>query len=118
MNCLRWLAAALLPLFLLAGCSAPATAPPEAPAGCVPGTEPAPTSDVPFSHASNVEITGGDGYRVLTVHQPYPCGPAQSVVLLGCAQGEPALPAELADAPVVRTPVNGFFMQSTTPIAM
>lgn len=118
MNCLRWLAAALLPLSLLAGCSAPAAAPPEAPAGCVPGAEPAPTSDVAFSHASNVEITGGDGYRVLTVHQPYPGGPAQSIVLLGCAEGEPALPAELADSPVVRTPVDGFFMQSTTPIAM
>lgn len=114
---LRWLATASLSLLLLAGCSAP-TVPPEQAAGCVPGAGDAPTTGVPFSHATNVEIVGGDGYRVLTVRQPYPGGALQSVVLLGCAESEPVLPAELTDAPVLRTPVDGIFAYSTTQLPM
>lgn len=114
----RWLVTAALSLLLLAGCSAPATAPEQAAAGCVPGAGDPPTTDVPFSHATNVEITGGDGYRVLGVRQPYPGGTAQSVVLLGCEQDAPALPADLAGAPVLRTPVDGIFAYSTTQLPM
>jgi iron complex transport system substrate-binding protein len=107
----------LVPLALLAGCSAPAVAPPPAPGGCLPGA-PAPAGDVPFAHASNVEITGEDGYRLLTVRQPYPGGPPQPVVLVGCGEPDPVLPAGLADAPVVRTPVQGIFAASTTQLPM
>lgn len=84
----------------------------------MPGAAPAPDTTVEFAHASNVEITGADGYRVLTVKQPYPGGPAQSIVLAGCGEPDPALPAELADAPVVHTPVDGIFAQSTTQLPM
>ncbi|BBG01788.1 MULTISPECIES: ABC transporter substrate-binding protein [Pseudonocardia] len=114
---LRWLAAASLSLLLLAGCSAPTVAPERA-AGCIPGAGEAPTTGVSFSHATNVEIVGGDDYRVLTVRQPYPGGDLQSVVLLGCDQADPALPAELTDAPVLRTPVDGIFAYSTTQLPM
>ncbi|MEQ3550024.1 ABC transporter substrate-binding protein [Pseudonocardia nematodicida] len=119
---LRRLTAALLLLFLVAGCAAPATAPPssssDGASGCVAGGDPAPTSGVPFEHASNVEIAGGDGYRVLTVRQPYPAGPLQSIVLVGCGEEVPNLPAGLSDAPVVHTPVDGIHAASTTQLPM
>ncbi|ANY09624.1 ABC transporter substrate-binding protein [Pseudonocardia sp. HH130630-07] len=114
---LRWLATALLPLLLLVGCSAPAPAPPQEGTGCVPGG-PVAGGDVAFSHATNVRITGADGYRVLTVGEPYPGGPAQSVVLVGCGAPDPALPPELAGAPVVHTPVDGIHAYSTTQLPM
>lgn len=104
----------LLLLLLVAGCSAPAPAP--AAPGCVPGAPPPPTGTVEFEQASNVEITGADGYRVLTVRQPYPGGAPQSIVLVGCGQPDPALPADLAGAPVLRTPVTGVHAVSTTPL--
>ncbi|MEJ8277585.1 ABC transporter substrate-binding protein [Pseudonocardia spirodelae] len=110
-----------LPVLLAAACSAPAAAPP-APSGpsvqgCVPGAQ-APAGDVAFSHATNVRITGADGYRVLTVAQPFPGGRPQSVVLVGCGDPAPVLPAALAQAPVVRTPVSGVFAASTTQLPM
>lgn len=120
----RRVLAALLALAVVAGCSAPATAPP-APGGtgaaaqdCVPGAASAPDDTVAFTHATNVTITGGDGYRVLTVRTPFPGGQPQSVVLVGCGQGDPALSAALAGAPVVHTPVSGIFAGSTTQLPM
>lgn len=101
----------LLLLVLVAGCAAPA---PTRPAGCVAEAPPPPSGDVRFTHATNVRISGGDGYRVLTVPRPYPGGAPQSIVLVGCAEPEPALPAELTGAPVLRTPVRGLYAESST----
>ena len=63
----RLAALGLLLLLLGAGCSAPAPAP--AAPGCVPDAPPPPTGTVEFEQASNVEITGADGYSVLTVRR-------------------------------------------------
>ncbi|MET0187927.1 MAG: ABC transporter substrate-binding protein [Pseudonocardia sediminis] len=99
----------LVVLLLIAGCSAPATSPPEAP-GCVP----APAAATDFRFARNVAIEQRDGYRVLTVAQPYPGAAPQSVVLVSCDAPDPVLPPDLAGAGVVRTPVTGIYSGSTT----
>ena len=104
------LAVLLLPL-VLAGCgSAAPTA-----AGPSPECAPAPpAAPVQFRYARNVSITSQAGYRVLTVRQPTPGAAPQSVVLVPCDGPAPALPAELAGADVVRTPVSGIYSGSTS----
>jgi iron complex transport system substrate-binding protein len=53
-------------------------------------------------------------YKVLTVTRAYPDGPPESYVLLQCGAPLPSLPAELAQAPVVRVPIRSMFSASTT----
>jgi len=97
---------------LVAACAAPAAAP--AP-DCPPTPAPAP---VELRYATNVSLRDADGYRVLTVEQPYPGGAPQSTVLLPCGAPEPALPPELAGAAVLQVPVRSVYAASTTQLPM
>ncbi|OZM76128.1 ABC transporter substrate-binding protein [Pseudonocardia sp. MH-G8] len=106
---------AALTAVVVAACAAPAAVPPAAPPGCPPA---APAAPVQLRHATNVTLQDAGDYRVLTVAQPYPGGAPESTVLLPCGEPAPALPAELAGAPVVEVPVRSVYAASTTQLPM
>lgn len=103
---------------LLTACGTTAPAATSAPA--CEGAPPAPPFDerVTTSQAGNLAVRHVDGAAVVTVAQPFPGGAAQTVVLTRCGRPEPRLPAELADAPRVATPVRSLFSASSTHLAM
>lgn len=67
-----------------------------------------------IDHATNFTIEYKDSYQVLTVRQPTQGGAAESYVLLRCGAPQPKLTGELADAPVVTTPVTSLYSGSTS----
>jgi iron complex transport system substrate-binding protein len=95
-----------------AACGAPAAAP-ERP--CPPGPA---TPAVELRYATNVSVRAADGYRVLTIAQPFPGGAPESTVLVPCGAPAPVLPPELAGAPVVEVPVRSVYAASTTQLPM
>lgn len=104
------LIAVLSAVVLVTGCAGPAGAP-AAEQGCTPAPAAGPTE---FRFARNVSIEDRPGYRVLTVHRPYPGAAPQSLVLVSCDAPDPELPPQLAGAAVLRTPVTGLYSASTT----
>jgi iron complex transport system substrate-binding protein len=121
-RCRALLRPARVPLALLAAltvlvtaCGAPAAVPATPTAGCAP--TPAPGA-VQLRHAVNVGLREAGGYRVLTIAQPYPGGTPESTVLLPCGAPPPALPPELAGAPVLEVPVRSVYAASTTQLPM
>ncbi|WP_165922180.1 ABC transporter substrate-binding protein [Pseudonocardia endophytica] len=99
-------------LALVVGCAAPSPVAAPPPPGCLPGAAPAPLPE--FRFARNVSARQEAGCRVLTVTRPFPGGAPRSVVLVDCGAPDPPLPAGLAGAPLVHTPVSGLFAASTT----
>lgn len=118
----RWWWVAVTALATTAACAAPAPAPPvEQRPGCITGFDPAQDYfpvKAEFAHATNVSLTYERSYRVLTVDQPYPGGAPESYVLLRCGAPVPDLPPELADAPVIETPVRSLYSESTTQLPL
>ncbi|MHA6618137.1 ABC transporter substrate-binding protein [Pseudonocardia sp. DLS-67] len=111
-----WSLLALLAL-LVAACGAPAAAPPGRSADCPPGAGSVP-APVDLRYATNVSVREADGYRVLTIARPFPGGAPESTVLVPCGAPAPALPPELAGAPVVEVPVRSVYAASTTQLPM
>jgi iron complex transport system substrate-binding protein len=97
---------AVLALLVVAACGAPAAAPAEPSTDCPPSSAAAP---VELRHATNVSVRDAGGYRVLTVAQPFPGGAPESTVLVSCGAPAPALPPELAGAPVIEVPVRSVY---------
>ncbi|GEL21266.1 ABC transporter substrate-binding protein [Pseudonocardia sulfidoxydans NBRC 16205] len=118
----RALAPALLALLLVAACSAPP--PPQA----APARPDCPTSsdaaadlfpDKPTAtRSTNFTLTYHRSYAVLTVAQPYPGAAPESYVLLRCGAQAPELPADLADAQRIETPVRSLYAESTTQLPL
>lgn len=100
---------------LVVACSAPAAAPAGPSADCPP--DPAAPA-VELRHATNVSLREADGYRVLTIAQPFPGGAPESTVLVPCGAPAPALPPELAGALVLEVPVRSVYAASTTQLPM
>lgn len=99
----------LATLLALGACAAPAAAPPttDCPAGSGAGT-------ATVEYAENFSLRDADGYRVLTVEQPFPGGAPESYVLVACGAPEPQLPPELASTQRIETPVRSLYSASTT----
>lgn len=57
-------------------------------------------------------------YKLLTVKEAYPGGPAERYVLLQCGAPPPALDGALAGAQVVRIPITSLFSASTTHVSL
>lgn len=122
MRNVRWAGLAAIVMLGVVACG---TAAPPAPAaggpGCIAGFDAA-TDYFPvkarFDHAKNVTLTYERSYQVLTIKQPYPGGAPESYVLLRCGAPKPQLPADLATAPVITTPLRSIYAESTTQIPM
>lgn len=113
---------ALAVVFVTAACAAPVPDAPAAPGpGCITGFDPA-TDYFPvkaqLEHATNFTLTYERSYQVLTMNQPFPGGAPESYVLLRCGAPVPELPAELAEAPVIKTPVRSLYAESTTQLPL
>jgi iron complex transport system substrate-binding protein len=102
---------AVLALLVAAACGAPANTSTD----CPPSSSDAP---VELRHATNVSVREAGAYRVLTVAQPFPGGAPESTVLVPCGAAAPALPPELAGAPVIEVPVRSVYAASTTQLPM
>jgi iron complex transport system substrate-binding protein len=108
----------LVLVLLVAGCSATATAPAVGNA-CV-GAPSATAFDerATLTQARNLAVRYVNGAAVVTVAQPYPGGASQTVVLTRCGRTDPRLPADLAGAPRVATPVRSLYSASSTHLPM
>ena len=67
-----------------------------------------------ITYATNFSIAYHDSYQVLTVPQPTEGGTPAEYVLVKCGAPTPELTGDLADAPVVTTPVTSLYSASTT----
>jgi iron complex transport system substrate-binding protein len=100
---------------LVAACGVPAAAPAGPSVPCPPDSAGGP---VELRYATNVAVREAGGYRVLTVAQPFPGGAPEPTVLVPCGAPPPALPPDLAGAPVVEVPVRSVYAASTTQLPM
>lgn len=66
--------------------------------------------------ATNFTLSYHKSYQVLTVKEPVAGGDPESYVLVRCGAPTPELSGDLADAPVVTTPVKSLYSASTTHI--
>src|SRR5215813_4311554 len=57
-------------------------------------------------------------FKVVTLREPYPGGPAEKYVLLQCGAPKPALTGELAGAQIVPVPITSLYAASTTHLPM
>jgi iron complex transport system substrate-binding protein len=64
--------------------------------------------------ARNFSVEYHNSYKVVTVSHAYAGGPPERYVLVQCGTPTPALPADLASAPLVPVPVTSIFSASTT----
>lgn len=100
---------------LIAGCGAPTTVPAE----CDGAPTAAPFDErVTTTQARNLTVRYVDGAAVVTVAQPFPGAAPQTVVLTRCGRPDPRLPADLASAPRIATPVRSLFSASSTHLPM
>ena len=53
-------------------------------------------------------------FKVVTLREPYPGGPAEKYVLLQCGAPKPALSGDLAGAQIVPVPITSLYVASTT----
>jgi iron complex transport system substrate-binding protein len=53
-------------------------------------------------------------FKVVTLREPYPGGPAEKYVLLQCGAPKPALTGDLAGAQIVPVPITSLYASSTT----
>jgi iron complex transport system substrate-binding protein len=100
---------------LVAACGVPAAAPAGPSGPCPPNPAGGP---VELRYATNVSVREAGGHRVLTVVQPFPGGAPESAVLVPCGAPPPALPPDLAGAPVIEVPVRSVYAASTTQLPM
>jgi iron complex transport system substrate-binding protein len=111
---------------LLAGCgsqpngsSAGAGSPGRSADGCISSFDPNKdyfADKQQLRYAKNFDISYHKSYQVITVEQPTVGGKPESYVLLKCGAPKPKLTGELAEAPLVTTPVKSIFSSSTTHI--
>jgi iron complex transport system substrate-binding protein len=112
----RALALVLLGLVgLLSGCGTATTTP----SACQGVPVAAPFDErVTTTQARNLAVRYVDGAAVVTVAQPFPGGAPRTVVLTRCGHPDPRLPADLAAAPRIATPVRSLFSASSTHLPM
>jgi iron complex transport system substrate-binding protein len=68
--------------------------------------------------AVNFSVEYRRTYKVLSVKEPYPGGPAERYVLVQCGTPKPPLDGELAGAQVINVPVVSLFAFSTTHVPL
>lgn len=121
----RWLAlaVALAAALAAAACSTTPSQPESASeqtrcvTGFDPGTDYYPDK-IELTYAQEFSVEYHDSYAVLHVTEPFPGGAPEQYVLHRCGTPVPELSGDLADAPVVETPVTSLFSESTTHLAM
>lgn len=94
-------------IIVLSACSAVPAA--QAPAETMPATE---LRAFPIRFAQHFTLEYGDGYKKLTVLQPW-AGASEPLTYLLVPRGE-AAPTDAGDAMVIETPVRSFVAMSTT----
>jgi iron complex transport system substrate-binding protein len=69
---------------------------------------------VTIDDARNFSVEYRRSFKVVTMREPYPGGPAERYILLQCGAPAPALTGDLAGAQVVRVPIASLYSASTT----
>lgn len=67
-----------------------------------------------LTDAVNFSVTYHQSYKIVTVTQPFVGGAPERYVLVHCGAPVPELAGDLADAPVIETPIASIFSASTT----
>jgi iron complex transport system substrate-binding protein len=117
----RFWVALIVGAWLLAACAAqpPIVGRPDR--DCItdfrPGTDYFPDKSAVLD-ATNFTLSYHNSYQVLTVKQPYPHGRPESYILVRCGAPTPVLPADLAGAQRITTPVTSLYSSSTTQLGM
>ena len=117
----RFLAALLVSAWLPVACATHPTVGGDRDRDCItdfrPGTDYFPDKSTVVD-ATNFTLSYHDSYQVLTVKQPYPHGKPEPYVLVRCGAPTPSLPADLAGAQRITTPVTSVYSASITQLGM
>src|SRR6185295_6030068 len=106
---------------VLSAINSPASGTANATGRCIERFDPAAdyfADKVTIEDAVNLSVEYRKSYKVVSLREAYPGGPAERYVLVQCGAPAPKLAADLASAQVVQVPATSLFVASTTHLPM